>query len=342
MTPINPRILLREKDGREQLYALLCRAGYVPQKEPLAEMSNAIFMATPIFLSGQRGGGKTAFPEALAKALGLTLFTLVGLPNTNTDYVLSSWDRAAQQHYVGMELLNKTPFAEAQAKQWSRDFLKLGEVLEGFDHAAKNKMPTVILCDEWDKTPEELDSALLQILGRGYVNVPQLRPDNRIGFTPEISPQERYSSYPIVVLTSNNVREFSPPLLSRLWYCHIPSPSVSEMVRILASAVPAAVPFLLYQVTKLINGINGLPLVEKPALREFILLLQTYVAKGYKFLTAEIIAGHIGCLAKNYKDMLAFRGAVEMLFRNFVSRDDTALDELVREVVRRRQNSAPV
>ncbi|HLM62488.1 MAG TPA: AAA family ATPase, partial [Pyrinomonadaceae bacterium] len=236
INPINPRRLLKEKNGRERLYALLCNAGYVPQKEPLDEMCNAIFMATPIFLAGQRGGGKTAFLEALAKALGLPLFTLVGLPNTNTDYVLASWDRAAQQHYVGMELLNKTPFAEAQAKQWTRDFLKLGEVLEGFDYSARNKIPSVILCDEWDKTPEELDSALLQLLGRGFVNVPQLRPDNRLGFTPETSPEERYFSYPIVGLTSNNVREFSPPLLSRLWYCHIPSPSVPEMVRILASA----------------------------------------------------------------------------------------------------------
>lgn len=335
---INPRHLLGEKQGKKTLFELLRKAGYVPQKIPFDAMCNAVYMATPILLEGWRGGGKTAFPEALAKALGLRLFTLPCLADTTTDHILFSWDSAGQHHFVSQSALGGMPLAMALEAQWSLDFLKLGEVLDAFFYSAKHGVPSVLLIDEIDKLSQDAESALLQILARGFANIPQLRPDPRIGFIPETDKEYRRRAYPIVVLTSNDLGTgVSSPLRSRGRYSFITSPTIEEMIKILATNVPDAGPRLLFQTAKLIHGVMGLPLLEKPALREFIMLLETFVAYGYTFLTAEIIGENIDCLAKTRKDVESVVDAVDLLFYSYVNKADDSLEELVRQIFQERQ-----
>ena len=335
---VNPRRLLRERGGKGRLVELLTGAGYSPQQQPLAAMCNAIYMATPLLLEGQRGGGKTAFPEAVARALGLPLFTLPCLSDTTTDHILFSWNTAGQQQFVAQETQRGVPLDVVLERQWSLDFLKLGEVLDAFHYASNHDLPPVVLVDEIDKLSHDGQTAFLQILARGFANVPGLRPRNYVGFAPDLPAEQRYWSYPIVVLTSNNMGAgVSSPLLSRARFCYIPSPTLEEMAAILAARVPAAQPRLLYHTVKLVNGINGLPLLEKPALREFIMLLETFVAYGYTYLTAEIIADNIDCVAKTHKDMATMTDAVDSLHRNFVEKPDEALEALVRQIYQQRR-----
>lgn len=335
---INPRRLLAEKQGKKRLFDLISAAGYVPQQIPFNAMCNAIYMATPLLLEGHRGGGKTAFPEALAKALKLRLFTLPCLHDTTTDHILFSWDSAGQHHFVGQEILKGTPLDAALERQWGTDFLKLGEVLDAFFYSARSGNPSVLLIDEIDKLSQDAESALLQILARGFANVPQLRPDARVGFIPEYDRALRRLAYPIVVLTSNNMGSgVSSPLRSRARYSVINPPSIEEMVRILAVSVPAAPARLVYHTAKLIRGVTGLPLLEQPALREFIMLLETFVAYGYTYLTAEIIESNLDCLAKTKKDVESIADSVDMLFRSYVEKDDQNLEALVAEIFRHRQ-----
>ena len=337
----NPRLLLKEKGGKEKLFDLLMQAGYMPQKQPFDAMCNAIYMATPLLLEGHRGGGKTAFPEALARSLGLPLFFLPCLNDTTTDHILFSWDSSGQHHFVGQEVQKGKSVDESLEKQWSLDFLKMGEALDAFYYASRNEIPPVLVIDEIDKLSQDAESAFLQILARGFANVPKLRPDPRIGFTPEIPKDRRQLSYPIVVLTSNDMGSgVSSPLRSRARYCFIPSPTLDEMAGILAASVPDIPPVLLFQTTKLVNGISGLPLLEKPALREYIMLLETFVSYGYKFLTAEIIAENVDCIAKTKKDVIAMLDAVDMLFNNFVQKPDDHLQALIRKILQKQSQMA--
>ena len=80
----------------------------------------------------------------------------------------------------------------------------------------------------------------------------------------------------------------------------------------------------------------GLPLNEKPALREFIMLLETFVAYRYKHLTAKIIEENIDCLAKTKKDVSAVADAVDSLYHNFVEKPDDHLDNLIRQIEAKR------
>ena len=332
-SPVNPRLLLKQKGGKQQLFDALSASGYVPQKQPFNFMCNAIYMASPFLIEGPRGGGKTAFPEALAKALNLRIFTLPGLPDMTSDSILSSWDSAAQQHFVGMEAVKGTPLNEAMEKQWSFDFVKMGEVLDAFHYSSTTGEPCVLLIDEVDKLSQDAESAFLQILGRGFANVPRLRPDSRVGFLPEMSAVAKTLAYPIVVLTSNDMRPLSSPLRSRCRYCFLPPPTLEEMTWILSVNVPTAPGRLLSHTAKLLNGVSGLPLLEKPAVREFIELLKTFHAYGFTYLNAEMIANNVDCLAKTKKDLEAVTDAVDSLFENFVNKPDEKIDNLVRRII---------
>lgn len=333
----NLRPLLKDKAGKKQLYDLLCRVGYVPQSSPFNAICNAIFMATPILFEGHRGGGKTAFPEALAEALDLRLFTLPCLHDTTTDHILFSWDSSGQHHFVGQEILKGVPLEQALESQWSQDFLKMGEVLDAFFYSANSGKPCVLLIDEIDKLSQDAESALLQILARGFANVPKLRPDSRIGFTTEYPKEKRHLAYPIVVLTSNDMGSgVSSPVRSRGRFSVIPAATSLEMVKILAARVPEAAPRLLFETAKLINGVSGLPLLEKPALREYIMLLETFHAYGYTFITADIIRENIDCLAKTKKDVEAVADAVDALYANYVNKEDEKLNQLVRGILEKR------
>lgn len=326
---LNPRTLLLQKNGKKELLKVISASGYVPQKIPFNAMCNAIFRASPILLEGHRGGGKTAFPEALAESLGLRLFTLSCLEDTTSDHILFSWDTNGQNHFLTQELAKGIPVSESQKKQWGFDFVKLGEVLDGFHYASRSEVPPVILIDEIDKLSQDAEATLLQILARGYANIPKLRPEPRIGFPPGFEREKKYKSYPIVVLTSNNLGSgVSSPLRSRGRYSFIPAPTLEEIINILAARVPEAHPKMLHQTCKLVDGVRGLPLLEKPALREFIELLQTFVAYGYQNLTSEIIESNIDCLAKTKKDVEAVYDAVDMLYHKVNSENEVIYNQI--------------
>ncbi len=330
--PINPRLLLQTSGGKQELFERLCDAGYTPLPKPFHSVCNAIRRRSSIRLEGERGGGKTAFAEFLSSALNLPIFTLPCLHDTTTAHILFSWDSSAQHHFVGLETMKGITLEEAREKQWTFDFLKMGECLDAFHFASQSSIPPILLIDEIDKLASDAQSALLQLLARGYANVPLLRPDSRVGITPDIPVERRNLSFPIVILTSNDGDKVTGPLKSRSRYAVIKTPEITEMVRVLVNRVPAASPKLLYQTAKLILGISGLPLIEKPALREYLELLETFVDYGYKNITLQIIEENIDCLAKHPKDVDAMFDAAEMLYINYVELEDLAIDGLVRQM----------
>lgn len=69
-TQINPRKLVLQ--GREnELYGLVCKTGYVPEERNFSDFCQSLKSGRGWLISGTRGSGKTAFPEALASCCNL-------------------------------------------------------------------------------------------------------------------------------------------------------------------------------------------------------------------------------------------------------------------------------
>jgi MoxR-like ATPase len=317
---IDPREVL-ERDGADGLADLLAGAGYIIQRRALIDLAHALRSRKPLLIEGPRGGGKTALAESLAFGCNLTSFYLQGMDDLTIADVLYSWDREAQTQMVRQELAAGTPLSEAQAKQFSREYLILGEALAAFDCAEMHFDPPVLILDEADKLTEKIEDMLLQLLGRGCAHVPRF---GNIGVSDR-------SRWPIVILLSNDIRhDLSSPLRSRCIFTWLDPPTPREEVRILHARAPMASPELVGVVIRLINCIRrDMPAVrDKPGLRESIDLIEALVRDGVGDLTAEVIDQFLCFLGKRHKELLNLRQGLARL-ETAAHRDDDEIDEWV-------------
>jgi MoxR-like ATPase len=296
---VDPRRTI-EREGLDALAAALTVAGYVIQGRLLMDLGHALRSRKPLLIEGPRGGGKTALAEALARAYNLTTFYLQGMDDLTIADVLYSWDREAQTQMVRQELAAGKGLKEAQAKQFTREYLILGEALGAFEYAGLHEDPPILIIDEADKLTEKVEDMLLQLLGRGWAHVPRF---GNVGV-------RHWAKWPIVILLSNDIRhDLSAPLRSRCLYAWLDPPSPLEEVRILRARVPAASARLVSDVTKLINSIRrDMPAVrDKPGLRESIDLLQALVEAEVEMLTEKVIDERLCFLGKRHKELLNLR-----------------------------------
>lgn len=294
LSVINPRQLL-EADGEQALTDLLRRTGYVIQPNLLRDLGHVLRTGLPWLIEGPKGGGKTALAEALAEACNLPMYYLQGMEGLTMADVLYDWDREGQTQWVRQSVTLGMSLDEARAGQWTREFLLLGEALAAYEHAAKNDVVPILICDEFDKVSEKLEDMLLQLFARGFAHVP------RYG---EIGIREQ-SHWPVVILLSNDQRhDLSAPLRSRCLYSWLASPQPHEETQILTARCPQAARELLIKMVKLIQAIRGLPgLIDKPGLRESIGLVRALVAEGCTTLTIKDIENHLCFLAKRQLDL---------------------------------------
>ena len=317
---IDPREVA-EREGIDVLAELLADAGYVIQRRALIDLAHALRSRKPLLIEGPRGGGKTALAESLAQGCNLTSFYLQGMDDLTMADVLYSWDREAQTQMVRQELVAGTSLRDAQARQFSREYLILGEALAAFDYADMYFDPPVLIIDEADKLTEKIEDMLLQLLGRGCAHVP------RFGNVGVSIP----SRWPIVILLSNDIRhDLSSPLRSRCLYNWLDPPTPREEVRILHARAPLASPNLVGAVIRLINCVRrDMPAVrDKPGLRESIDLLEALVRDGVWALTADVIDRYLCFLGKRHKELLNLRQGLARL-EAAARRSDDEINEWV-------------
>ena len=290
---INPREVLRN-GGPKQLARHLAGTGYMIQEGILGDMVQAIKGGAPHLIEGPRGAGKTALAEALAKGCNLPLFYLQGMEGLTLDEVLYSWDRESQSEYVRQAVASGKPLSEARQEQWSDEYLILGEALAAYDYAARNDVVPILIVDEIDKLTETVEDMLLQLFGRGYAHVPRF---GNIGV-------EDASKWPIVVLLSNNSRhDLSAPMRSRCVYSWMELPTAREEVLILKTRVPEASAQLVAYGAKLLDSVRAIPgVVDKPALREGIALLQAWAREEVTAVTEDVLKEYLCLIAKREPD----------------------------------------
>jgi MoxR-like ATPase len=317
---VDPREVI-EREGARALAELLACAGYVIQRRALIDLTHALRSRKPLLIEGPRGGGKTALAESLAQGCNLTSFYLQGMDDLTLADVLYSWDREAQTQMVRQELAAGTSLRDAQARQFSREYLILGEALAAFNYADMYFDPPVLIIDEADKLTEKIEDMLLQLLGRGCAHVPRF---GNVGVGAS-------GRWPIVILLSNDIRhDLSSPLRSRCLYTWLDPPTPREEVRILHARAPTALPKLVGAVARLINCIRrDMPAVrDKPGLRESIDLLEAFVRDGVWAITADVIDQYLCFLGKRHKELLNLRHGLARL-EAAARRADDEIDDWV-------------
>jgi MoxR-like ATPase len=327
---IDPRKLV-DTYGREALAELVAReSGYIFQLRPLKDLCLCLKSGMPLLAEGERGGGKTEMVDALAYSCNRPYFELQGMDGLSLQDILFDWDEKGQHNFVVQAVESGAlSLEQARRRQWSLEFLNLGEVLKAYQYLAATGIVPIVKLDEFEKLPQVCQAFFYQLFTTGHASIPRLEGNNGyIGVA-------KCDQKPIVILTSNNQHIVHPPLRSRCVYTRVRLPTDIEEARILRSRVPEASFKLLTQVIKVVRYIRlMMPTVrDKPGLRESIVLLRTLTSDQVENLSAELIDDHLGFIARNAEDLANLELGLLRLERA-ANTSDTIVEQTVEQVFR--------
>ncbi|HEV8224272.1 MAG TPA: MoxR family ATPase [Rubrobacteraceae bacterium] len=256
-------------------------------------LSTAIFLALklgrPLFLEGEAGVGKTEVAKVLSRILDTPLIRLQCYEGIDVYQALYEWDYARQLlHIRAAEALGTEEDPQSLERDlYTREFLVSRPLLQALEH--RGPQPPVLLIDEVDRSDDEFEAFLLEILSDFAVTVPEL------GTIHADRP-------PVAVLTSNRTREVHDALKRRCLYFYIEHPSFEREVEIVRLRVPDAEETLARQVAAAVERLRSMDLYKPPGVAETIDWTQALVALGARELDEAVVRSTIGSVLKYHED----------------------------------------
>jgi len=159
--------------------------------------------------------------------------------------------------------------------------------------------PVVLLIDEIDKTDQEFEAMLLEVLSDFQVSIPELG---------TIAGKQR----PLVVMTSNNTRELSEALKRRCLYLHLDYPDLEREKDIVRVRVPEVDDELAEQVARVVRSIRQLELKKAPSISETIDWAKTLLFLGKNEIDPELIGETLHVLLKYQSDIAKARKELQV------------------------------
>jgi len=240
---------------------------YICSKPIATTLYLAFCLNKPILVEGPAGVGKTDLANKAAAFLDFPLVRLQCYEGLDESKSLYEWKYGKQLLYTQIlkDKLNdivkeKNNLAESIDALhryddifFSKQFLEPRPLLSALQHQGGS----VLLVDEIDKSDDEFEAFLLEILSDFQVSIPE------IGTI-------KAESMPFVFLTSNNTRELSDALKRRCLHLFIPFPEPELEREIINVKVPEISESLRIQLVDFIQQVRKLDIKKLPSISETI------------------------------------------------------------------------
>ena len=139
--------------------------------------------------------------------------------------------------------------------------------------------PVVLLIDEIDKTDQEFEAMLLEVLSEFQISIPELGVIEA-------------RTHPIVVLTSNNSRELTEALKRRCLYLWLDYPEVEREMEIVRLHSPDLDEQLARRLVEVVHMVRQLDLKKPPSIAESIDWARALLLLGADDLDAIRLRAH--------------------------------------------------
>ena len=278
---------MQEITHPSSIIEILEKHQYVADEEFATALFLLLKLHKPLLIEGPPGVGKTEIALVLSQILETKLIRLQCYEGLDINAAVYEWNY--QKQLLGIKLQEDSPFSieEKEKHIFSYEYLLKRPLLQSI--MEEEKAP-VLLIDELDRSDEEFEAFLLELLSAFQLSIPE------IGTI-------KATHKPYVVLTSNRTRELSDALKRRCLYHWIDYPDLEKEMEIVRKRLPGIEQKLLEQTVSCVQRFRQQKLSKTPGVSETIDWAESLMALGYREINAEAFKKTLGSVLKSAEDI---------------------------------------
>jgi MoxR-like ATPase len=270
-----------------EVKAGLERVGYLADEPAALVAYLAQELGKPVLVEGPAGVGKTELAKAISRATKRSLIRLQCYEGLDEAKSLYEWNYRKQLLRIQASTdAEAGPAAGTFEDIFAEDFLLTRPLLE----AIASTEPVVLLIDEIDKTDQEFEAMLLEVLSDFQISIPELGVIEA-------------RTHPIVVLTSNNSRELTEALKRRCLYLWLDYPAVEREMEIVRLHAPELDEKLARRLVEVIHMVRQLDLKKPPSIAESIDWARALLLLGADDIDDSVFVRTMSIIVKHRSDI---------------------------------------